>query len=104
MDHADGASLRQGHVQSIKHELGFQSVAHRPADDPATVGIQHDGQVQEPGPGWDIGDVGHPELVGLIGVEVPVDQIAGRSHPFVPEGRAGGFAAATVPAQDTSKQ
>jgi hypothetical protein len=27
-------------------------------------------------------------------MEVPVDQIASRSHPFVAEGRAGGFAAA----------
>ena len=94
MDHVDGAPLRQCHVQGIEHELGFKIMAHGPADDAPREGIQHNGQVQEPGPGRDIGDVGHPEPVWRIGVEIPVDQIASRPHPFVPEGRTGSFSAA----------
>ena len=35
MDHVDRTPLRQRHVEGIEHELGFQIVAHRPADDPA---------------------------------------------------------------------
>ena len=96
MDHVDGAPLRQCHVQGIEHELGFKIMAHGPADDAPREGIQHNGQVQEPGPGRDIGDVGHPEPVWRIGVEVPIDQIASGLNSFVPEGRAGGFAAANA--------
>jgi hypothetical protein len=94
LDHIDGTALRQGHVESIEHELGLQIVAHRPADDPAREGIQHDSQVEEPGPGRDVGDVRDPEPVRRIGVEVPVDQIASGAHPLVREGRAGTLAAA----------
>ena len=41
-------------------------------------------------------DVGHPQLVRFVGMEVPVDKIASGSKAFVPEGRAGGFAAANA--------
>ena len=51
------------------------------------------GQIEEPGPGRDVGNISDPELVWRVGVEVPIDQIARRPNPLVPEGRAGGFTA-----------
>ena len=94
MDHIDGTPLRQRHVQRVEHELGLEIMAHCPADDAAREGIQHDSQIQEPGPGRDVGDVRDPQPVRLIGVEVPVDQIAGGTNPLVPQGRTGALAAA----------
>ena len=35
MNHGDGASLGQGHVHGIEHELRLQVVAHGPADNAA---------------------------------------------------------------------
>ena len=65
-------------------------MAHRPADDVAAEGIEHDRHIEEAGPGRDTSDVGDPQLVsGAVGIEVPIDKIAGRANPLVPEGRAG---------------
>ena len=37
---------------------------HRPADDPPAPGIEHDGEIEEAGPGRHVGDVGDPEPIG----------------------------------------
>jgi hypothetical protein len=49
---------------------------------------------RKPAPGRHIGEVGDPELVGLLGVEVAIDQVAGRPDPLVPDRRARPLAAA----------
>ena len=85
MDDVGRLALSDRHVQRVKDELGFQTVPHSPADDPAGESIEHDGQIQEPGPGRHVGDVGNPENIRRIGIEVPVNQIAGRTDTFVAE-------------------
>jgi hypothetical protein len=86
--------LRQRHVQCIEHELGLQVVAHGPSDNAPREGIEHDGQIQEPGPGRNIGDISDPQPVRFVGMEVALNRIASGPNPFVPEGCAPGFAAA----------
>jgi len=75
MDHLFGSAHRDRHVDRRKHELRAQMVFHRPADDFAREDIQHDRQVQKPAPSGDIRRIGHPQSVGSIGVEAPLDQI-----------------------------
>ena len=63
VDHPPRPALGHGHLQGVEDELGAEMRRHGPADDPATPGVQHDGQVEEAGPGGDLGDVGDPELI-----------------------------------------
>src|SRR5690606_32210787 len=69
------ATLFNGHLQRIQDELCTQVGGHRPADDLAAPGIEHDSQVQEPGPGGDIGNVRDPQFVRAGGGEVSLDQV-----------------------------
>ena len=69
-------------------------MAHRPTDDPPREGIENHGQVEKAGPGRDVGDIGHPQNVRRIGIEVAIDQVTGRTHPFVTDRRACRLAAA----------
>ena len=41
------APLPDCHVQCVQYEFCPQMVCHRPADDPAAPGIEHDGQIQK---------------------------------------------------------
>ena len=56
---------------------------HGPAHDPAAPSVQHDRQVEEAGPGGDVRDVGHPELIGAIGREVSLHQVGRRPGVLV---------------------
>ena len=82
--------LLDGHLESSQDQLSTQMSRHGPADDPAAPGIDHNGQVQEPGPGWDVGDtctarkcrcIRHPEFIRATGSEVTLDQIGRWSKP-----------------------
>ena len=75
VDHAVGATLPERHVEGVEHELRAQVVSHGPADHAAAEGIQHDGEVQEPRPGGDVGDVRNPEPIGCVGGEVALNQV-----------------------------
>ena len=75
VNHAVGPALREGHVQCVEDEVGFEVRGHRPADDPAPEDIQHDGEIGEPGPGRNVRDVGHPDLIRRGRDEVPLDEI-----------------------------
>jgi len=44
-------------LQSLQDQLGAQVSGHGPADDPAAPGVEHDGQIEKPSPGWDIGNI-----------------------------------------------
>src|SRR4030095_3138720 len=63
MDHGGGPPLRHSHVESIEHQLSAQVRRHRPADYAATPRIEDDSQIEEAGPGRDVGDIRHPELI-----------------------------------------
>src|SRR5829696_3771243 len=71
---------------------------HRPAHHPTTPGIHHHGQVQKPCPGWNVGDVSHPETVATVGHEVSLHQIRGRTALLIPN-RGGDRATTTRPPQ-----
>ena len=58
MDDALRAPLHQGHVQGAQDELGLEVRFDGPADDPSGPHIEHDGEIEKPGPRRDIGDVG----------------------------------------------
>ena len=68
-------ALDHGHAQSCQRQLCAQVVSHGPAHHPSRGAVQEDGQVEPPLPGADVGDVAHPELVGIVGCEVALDQI-----------------------------
>jgi hypothetical protein len=87
VDDASRFALTDGHVHRIEHKLGLEVHSHRPAHDAPGEGVEDDRQVEESRPGRDIGDVCDPELVRLLGVEVPIDQVGRRPHALVPDGR-----------------
>ena len=66
---------------------------HRPADDPAAEGIEHDRQIEEAGPGRNVRDISHPQHIGPIRGEVAVDEIGRLTRP-IPHGRGDELATA----------
>lgn len=92
MDHTVRSPLPKGHLQGLQDKLALQVGRHRPADDPAAEGIQHDSEIKEPCPGRHISDVRNPQLIGAVGCEVPVDQIRGRTGSVIRPGRNGALA------------
>ena len=66
VDHAVRPSLPERHVEGIEHHLRVQGGRHRPADDPAAEGIEHDRQIEEAGPCRNIRDISHPQHIGPI--------------------------------------
>src|SRR5579864_8555802 len=62
-------------------------VRHSPTDHASTVHIEHNGEKQEATPGWNIRDVGNPELILCCSGEVAIDQIWCRSGIAIPNGR-----------------
>ena len=86
MDHLLRPALTDSHLEGVQHELGAQMVCHRPADDLAAPGVEHDGQVEEPDRGWHIRDVGDPQPVRAIRGEVAIDQVRCRTALFVTTG------------------
>jgi len=75
VDHTVGLALVQRHLKRVEHELGAQMRRHRPADDAPAEDIEHDGEVEEPRPGRDVGDVGAVELIRALSGELALDQI-----------------------------
>ena len=69
------STLGECRVQCCQHDLGAQMRLDAPADDLARPHVEHDRQVQETGPGRDVGDVGDPELIGSVGFELALHQI-----------------------------
>ena len=74
MDDAVGPPLLKGHSQGVQDQLCLEIVGHRPADHSAAKRIYDDRQEEEPSPGRDIGDVGHPQTIRGIRREVSPDQ------------------------------
>jgi hypothetical protein len=53
----DGTTLMQGLLQRIEHEAGMSRTRHPPAHDPAGIGVDHEGHIDEPGPSRHIGEI-----------------------------------------------
>jgi hypothetical protein len=88
MDDPLRPALPEGHVQRGQHQLGPQMRGHRPADHPPAPGIEHDREVEKPGPGGHVGDVRDPEPVGAVGREGRLHEVG--SRPGVGIARRGG--------------
>ena len=59
-----GCSLMQGHCQRIEDERGAHVAGELPADDPPTVGVDHEAEEHEALPAPEVGEVGEPQLSG----------------------------------------
>ena len=64
-------------LQRVEHEAGVGRALTPPADDPPGEGVDDEGDVDEAGPGRDIGEVGHPQRVRPRRLELPVDPSSG---------------------------
>ena len=53
-------SLMQGLLQRVEHEAGVSRAGETPADDAPREGVDDEGDVDEAGPGHDVGEVGYP--------------------------------------------
>ena len=86
VDHARSAAADRAPCRGRRAPPAYAGRRHRPADDPSAERVQHDGQIEEAGPRWNIRDVGHPQRVRALRREVAVDQIRRLTRP-IPDGR-----------------
>jgi hypothetical protein len=50
MDHVARTTAREGHVERVEYQLRAQVRRHRPADDAAAPGVNHNGDIEKPSP------------------------------------------------------
>lgn len=55
-----GAAFMDRLLEGIEDEPRMRRSADAPADDPAGIGVDDEGDVNEPFPGRDIGEIRHP--------------------------------------------
>jgi hypothetical protein len=75
MMHEPAAVDRAGLLQRIEHEGCVRRAGGPPAHDPAGIGVDDEGDVDEAGPGRDIGEVGEPKDVWPWRLELAVNVI-----------------------------
>ena len=63
------------HVNGLAHQGGTHVVAHRITHDLLGTAVQNGRKINESGPRPDIGDISTQLLAGLIGGEVPPEQV-----------------------------
>ena len=80
-------------LQGVENEVGVRRPACSPADDPARIGVDDEGDIDEAGPGRDVGKIRHPQCIRPPGRELPVHEILrtlgrriadGRTHRLAP--------------------
>ena len=62
-------------LERIENKAGMRPPADPPADDPPGKGVNDEGDIDEAGPGRDIGEVRDPQPVRRRGVELPLDPV-----------------------------
>ena len=67
-------------LQCIQNKVGFGRVGHPPTDDPSSEYIDHESHIGKSLPGRHVREVGHPQFVGPICPELPVDPIQWTRH------------------------
>ena len=80
-------------LERIQDEAGMCCPAGTPSDDPAGIGVDDEGDIDEPCLSRDVGEVRRPQHVRRWGVELPVDVIARARRRFIAGGRAHRLAA-----------
>src|SRR5712691_1014170 len=84
----DRAAGGDGHSERVEDEIGFEVVAHRPADDPAAEDVLDTGQEEEALTGLDVLEIADPGPVRLRPFEVTVDEVRCRRPLRIADGRA----------------
>src|SRR5712691_11974652 len=82
-----GPTPADRHRQCVADELGPEMVGDAPADDPPAPGVADGGEIEEAGPGREIGDVGDPEAVRTVPPELSLDEIGGEVGPRIADRR-----------------
>src|SRR3984957_15667537 len=83
MDHRLRPALRDRHVQRRENQLGAQMRLHRPAHNAARIHIQHHRQIQKSRPRRHVGYIGHPQPIGPVRIELPIDKVDRAFSPRV---------------------
>jgi hypothetical protein len=60
--------MEQGHGEGVEDQSGVDGIGHGPADDLSAEEIENGGEEKPAFAGMDVGDVGHPDLVGRGGL------------------------------------
>src|SRR4051794_31892056 len=84
------------HGQGGDGEFGTHMLAHRPTDDFSGEQIEDHGQVEPALAGRDIGDIRQPDLIRLLGHEIPIEQVGRDRQRMLAVGRAHAIAARYV--------
>ena len=82
------------HEQCLQDNVRRLAALHRPADDTTGVEVDHDSQIGKAFKGPDVGDIRHPDPVGDVHVELPVERVV---HNY---GRLAAAAAGPAPLGD----
>lgn len=61
--------------QGIQDEVGAHRTADAPSNDASCKDINHKGHIDKALPGRDVGEIGHPELIGPLCLELAMDRI-----------------------------
>jgi hypothetical protein len=54
---------------------GQTVLARKATDNASRIHVEHHRQLQKTGPSWDKGDIGDPQSIPAVGVELPIDEI-----------------------------
>ena len=68
-------TLGNRHMQCVEHQLLVNSVAHRPPHDTPGVEVDHYRHIEPPTTGRHKGDIRHPDPIGAVCREIPIEQI-----------------------------
>src|SRR5579863_2261488 len=92
---ADGPSIVQRLLQRVEDKARMGGARHPPADDPPGERVDDEGDIDEAGPGGDIGEVADPQRVRPRRLELALDLVERtrrravadrRLHPLAPHG------------------
>jgi hypothetical protein len=89
---------------SVKDKVGMRRSAGPPADDPPRVGVDDEGDIDEAGPGRDMGKIGQPQTVRRGSVELSVHMIQRTGGRLVADRRAQRLAPDRSPKADIPHQ
>ncbi len=67
--------LMDGLLERVEYKSGMRGATDTPADDPAGVGIDDKGHIDETLPGGDIGEIRYPQPVRRGRLELPVHMV-----------------------------
>jgi hypothetical protein len=93
LDVGAGSAARERHAQRIEDEVGAHVARELPADDPAGVDVDDEGEEHEAFPAAQVGEVRHPQLIGSARGEVAIDAVRAAQRGQVGDRGAPGLAA-----------